>query len=311
MSQQPTIGHDVKTYRQGMVLGLTMAEIMLLLVFCLLLALAAALALGEEKLLGAKDDVRDLERTIAQLLEENDRLREALASQNPDEDWRHLVEAAAGHGLTLEDVLELVPLIADLDETLVAQGIDPSALTTEQLAAAIAAGLAKDGGQDGAHDWPPIINLSEAGGFNFDTGSAVLSQQFEALLSDQVIDELAEILQNYDVDIIEVIGHTDEQPISSRYSNLDEMLPQVMAGASDIRALVAGDNAGLGLARAVSVARVLRADERLSGYTILPLSGAQLIENDDRLTDWTSGGDVRERRRIEIRVRGRNEEQKL
>jgi hypothetical protein len=168
----------------------------------------------------------------------------------------------------------------------------------------VEAGIAAGG--DGTHDWPPIINLSEAGGYNFDSGSAVLSAQFIDVLGGQVIDQLMKTLDQYDVDVIEVIGHTDEQPIAARASNLDEMLPRVMANGADIQDLIAADNAGLGLARAVSVARILSADERLAGYTILPLSAAQLIETGDRLTRWTSGGSVKERRRIEIRVRGRN-----
>ena len=63
------------------------------------------------------------------------------------------------------------------------------------------------------------------------------------------------------------------------------------------------DNAGLGLVRAVSVANVLRNNPRLSGYTILPYSAAQLIDLGDVLSDGASAGDVKERRRIEIRLR--------
>src|SRR6202030_202902 len=39
-----TIGRQTASYRQGLVLGLTMAEIMLLLVFCMLIAVGVALA---------------------------------------------------------------------------------------------------------------------------------------------------------------------------------------------------------------------------------------------------------------------------
>ncbi|HXW27909.1 MAG TPA: hypothetical protein VEK55_00990, partial [Xanthobacteraceae bacterium] len=39
-----TISRQTASYRQGMVLGLTMAEIMLLLVFCLLIAVGVSLA---------------------------------------------------------------------------------------------------------------------------------------------------------------------------------------------------------------------------------------------------------------------------
>jgi hypothetical protein len=66
------------------------------------------------------------------------------------------------------------------------------------------------------------------------------------------------------------------------------------------------DNAGLGLARAIAVAKVLRADPRLVGASVLPLSGAQLIMPGDILSDGKHAGDVETRRRIEIRVRRRS-----
>ena len=39
------------------------------------------------------------------------------------------------------------------------------------------------------------------------------------------------------------------------------------------------------------------------GLTILPLSAAQMIDVDGKLSNGSKGGDVKERRRIEIRVR--------
>src|SRR5262249_17889688 len=44
-----------------------------------------------------------------------------------------------------------------------------------------------------------------------------------------------------------------------------------------------------------AVVRALSRDKRLNGYTLLPLSGGQLIGVDDRLTSG-GGGDERERR---------------
>ena len=67
--------------------------------------------------------------------------------------------------------------------------------------------------------------------------------------------------------------------------------------------LTPADNAGLGLARAVSVTEVLLKNERLSRLKILPYSGAQLVNVNDSLVVAGTGGDVRERRRIEIRLR--------
>jgi site-specific recombinase XerC len=56
-------------------------------------------------------------------------------------------------------------------------------------------------------------------------------------------------------------------------------------------------------ARALSVVERLSADPRLHNFRILPLSAAQLIGIDGRITRWDGHGDVRERRRIEIGMR--------
>src|SRR3954447_22485617 len=61
------------SYRQGLVLGLTMAEIMLLLVFCLLIAMATFLKSEQTKRIEA-------EQKLLQQQDENQRDRDAVAS---------------------------------------------------------------------------------------------------------------------------------------------------------------------------------------------------------------------------------------
>lgn len=65
----------------------------------------------------------------------------------------------------------------------------------------------------------------------------------------------------------------------------------------------ASDNAGLGFARAAAIVQVLRKDGRLSKLTVLPLSAAQAVDTNGKLAEGTSGADVKQRRRIEIRLR--------
>jgi hypothetical protein len=77
-------------------------------------------------------------------------------------------------------------------------------------------------------------------------------------------------------------------------------LSSVTLGGIDAGVLQWADNAGLGLA--LAVVKVLASDARLGAFRILPLSGAQLIDIDGRLTRWDEQGDVRERRSIEIRM---------
>lgn len=155
------------------------------------------------------------------------------------------------------------------------------------------------------HDWPPIISLSELDGYNFDTGSAELSDPFKTKLRD-LSKTIAGIATSYGVDVIEVIGHTDEQAMAGEFSNMDKGLQPVLSGKVEIGSLHPADNAGLGLARAISVTSILSDMPELKGFTILPMSGGQLILPGDHLTDGAQMGDVRARRRIEIRVRQRS-----
>jgi hypothetical protein len=146
--------------------------------------------------------------------------------------------------------------------------------------------------------------LSEADGNFFRTGSAELSPEFRDRLLVSTPEQIAALIRKYDVDVIEVVGHTDEQPVGLRQSNLDRDLVPVLRNYASIASLVPADNAGLGLARAVSVVSVLGRSPLLSGYKLIPMSGAQLINTDETLAIAGSfSGDVRERRRIEIRLR--------
>jgi flagellar motor protein MotB len=326
-----TIGRQAAAYRQGLVLGLTMAEIMLLLVFCMLIAVGVGLANERAKLLDARLRLNKAEaaaaadKAIVETIKRNPRLAELLsqaagsASQPEiDEFWRKLVESNDVVAKLGRQGVSLVALKEKSDK--IARGIaltsaiDEAAKTTpkltpEQVVALIEKGIAASKPQNksdrgnGQHNWPPIINLSEAGGYYFATGSAVLTTDFAVALRTVVIPRLLQIAEAFDVDVIEVIGHTDEQPVTNRLSNLDRHLPSVTLGGTDAAVLQWADNAGLGLARALAVVKVLSSDARLAAFRILPLSGAQLIDTNGRLTHWDEQGDVRERRRIEIRMR--------
>ena len=146
--------------------------------------------------------------------------------------------------------------------------------------------------------------MSEADGYYFKSGSAELSPTFQDTLANKTPGEILNYILKYDVDVIEVVGHTDERPIGLRqYSNLDRDLLSVLKNDAGIVSLVPADNAGLGLARAVAVVSVLRQSPLLAGYKLIPLSGAQLVNTDETLAIAGSPGDIRERRRIEIRLR--------
>jgi flagellar motor protein MotB len=339
-----TIRRQTAFHRQGLVLGLTMAEIMLLLVFCLLIAVGVTLTNQQAKLNDVIAHMRQLQAAAASdealidTIRRNTRLAEALnravASASPhevDEFWRKLVESNDVVTKMEREGIPLAALEQDKAATLrklMRDGIDPdklvrgaalasavdaavaernmNRLTPQEIVALVEKALApkqSDNDHRTGHNWPPIISLSEADGYFFATGSAELTPSFAHSLRGTVTDRLLQIADAYDVDVIEVIGHTDEQPVANHVSNLDHKLTSVTSGESEVGTLQWSDNAGLGLARALSVVELLSADPRLRKFRILPLSAAQLIGTDGRLTRWEDPGDVRERRRIEIRMR--------
>jgi flagellar motor protein MotB len=340
------IRRQTASYRQGLVLGLTMAEIMLLLVFCLLIAVGVALTKQRLALDDAALRIRQLEtkaaanQAVIDIIRRNSRLAEVLdhaaGASSPreiDEFWRKLVESdnvvekMERQGVSLAALEQDNGTAAKLAQ-LMQQGIDPDRLargaalasavdaavtahkmdklTPDQIVALVEKSLvppASAGNQQDGHHWPPIISLSEADGYFFATGSAELTLNFANELRGPVIDRLLAIAKSFDVDVIEVVGHTDEQPVSGHQSNLDRKLSQVTAGDTGVGTLQWADNAGLGLARALAVVELLSADPRLRNFRILPLSAAQLIGTDGKLTQWNGQSDVPERRRIEIRMR--------
>lgn len=338
-----SIEQQSSSYRRGLVLGLTMAETMLLLVFCLLIAAAsifthtkeqqAAQAEASEqlrvKLAKAEKQLRAANRQVAALR------RYRSMSDQAGENWRRLVveeveavETLQKAGIRLKDAAAAAPIIAEVLDAYKEGNLKEGEITgsiqlrqeiTREFAAEPAgqpnpkeiAAFAKKGleaskgpAQAEGHKWPPIITLSEAGKFHFETGSAELSPEFRAALSAKILDDLlANIAEFPDVNVIEVIGHTDEQRITRATSNLDERLPPVLQNGAPVAELTPADNAGLGLARAVAVVQVLKAANALSRFSILPYSGAQLIDVTDVVPSAPTYGDVRERRRIEIRLR--------
>ncbi|QRM45779.1 hypothetical protein [Rhizobium sp. BG4] len=325
---------ETKGYNRGLILGFTMAESLLLVVFCLLLVTAAIIVKERHR---ADDAIKQLS-TVTETSRQQDRQIDELKAEvaaltsrlpeaeqaNYDEDWRELVLQKDTYKRLKEvlgkkdagDILERVETLmvaeqkaADLEkanELLNEQKRDLEArleAVLKQLQTREAE-LAKLGAAGKPHEWPPIISLTEANGYFFRSGSAELSMSFTDQLNGSISDQIAQNLERYGADIVEVIGHTDEQPISRLNSNLDKNSIDVLSAKKSINSLEPADNAGLGLARAISVANILRANKSLSGITVLPLSAAQLILPGDTLTVGQAGN-VETRRRIEIRIRRR------
>jgi flagellar motor protein MotB len=156
---------------------------------------------------------------------------------------------------------------------------------------------------------PPIINLKETEGFTFAVGDATVSPDFKAKLIAAIPFFLKEAT-DAKASVIEVIGHTDELPITGRTSNLDQQLIPFLAASRGERPtaiqLAAADNTGLGMARAAAVAQILMSDKRLAAFQILPMSGAQVINTDDTVSAGANAKEASQRRRIELRARRPN-----
>jgi outer membrane protein OmpA-like peptidoglycan-associated protein/cell division protein FtsB len=319
---------DEGEHRRGLILGLTLAESLLLLLFLLVLAFAARIdTLRVEKQRAENvldrvkkaslppDDpeaglvyVRDLETKIEQLEAANTKLTDIMKALKEDPAKLIAMQVVIEEARTINP--NDPPAVLKLGLGMIdAAGKDtnPTDVKTAMREFWKAKGKSPAGGGAGGHNWPPIITLSEADGHFFESGSAELSPEFRNVLTGSMLEKLMGIIKQYDVNVIEVVGHTDEQRVSGeRVSNLDKTLfPSLQSKTAPTApdAPIASDNAGLGLARAVSVVRVLSNDPRLSRLRILPLSGAQLIDLGDKLAAGTAPGAVKERRRIEIRVR--------
>ncbi|WP_037070816.1 OmpA family protein [Rhizobium sp. CF142] len=304
-SGSPKLEH--KGYNRGLILGLTMAESMLLLVFCLLLVAAAMITAERKQRMDAEQRLAQLEQQnkelSALLVEAQSKLGSNMSATDRakfESEWRELVSARQIiDRLKMNDAspADLAKLAA-VAKVLAANNI-PLDKAPDQLEQLLH-------GDIKPHEWPPIISLSEAGGYYFTSGSAALTREFEDKLETSIADQIADNLERYQVDVVEVIGHTDEQRVARSTSNLDDASIGVIDGQLPVDALQPADNAGLGLARAIAVANILKENPKLKDVTVLPMSAAQLVIPGDALTSGQAG-DVKERRRIEIRIRRRAE----
>ena len=340
------ITHHNAGYRQGVVLGLTMAEVLLLLVFILLLITggmierfrqnesaqkqqiaeleeqlkaAAALTKELEKFKDIEATPEDVKRAVAivenlrqslgtdpkAMIETIQSLTKQLKAGTPEipPDWQKLVKVATAvdqHG-GIDQLVRAEEQLRELTELLTKKGYPVDKSTPLSV---VVRNNVRNAGQGRKQEWPPMIRLSEADGYFFPLGKAELSSKFETDLRTKIIPKLLEITSQYDVDVIEVIGHTDQVPMNGQPSTLDDDLRGALLGTVRVDELVSGDNAGLGIARAVAVAKVLLNDSHFKNIRILPLSGAQLTTVDEWPdTDPKGAASVKERRRIEIRLR--------
>ena len=155
-------------------------------------------------------------------------------------------------------------------------------------------------------DTPPIILIKDEGAYRFASGSADLPQPMYHYVWTKIVPEIERETKQYNINTVEVIGHTDGQVNGSGMSNLDLNLENIASGNLPVQNLKAGSNADLGLMRSLALVRVLRyiqtKEGRLQGLKFRAYSAAQLIlANGEFAPPPISRQEDSTRRRIEIR----------
>jgi flagellar motor protein MotB len=148
---------------------------------------------------------------------------------------------------------------------------------------------------------PPIILFPESSKFKFASGQAELNPDFKTYISNELAKEILTVTQQHDVDAIEVIGHTDGQPIGGVESNLDDNLEKVNLNQLPLSELQPASNTDLGIMRALAVVQELKkSGKEIAKLNFRAYSAGQLLLEDGSPAP-VNKGNIPERRRIEIR----------
>ncbi|MEN9251654.1 MAG: hypothetical protein Q6L58_04385 [Thermostichales cyanobacterium BF3_bins_165] len=161
----------------------------------------------------------------------------------------------------------------------------------------------KDQKQINHNDVPPIIVIPDNEAFRFPTGSANLSRPLQQYIREGLVQSILFNRYRYNVDTIEIIGHTDGQPNRENNSNLDLMLEESVA-VNALDRLIPGSNVDLGLMRALAIINELRKlqaeNPELRGLNFRAYSAGQLYLHDGTFSSPNRKSDS-SRRRIEVR----------
>jgi outer membrane protein OmpA-like peptidoglycan-associated protein len=148
---------------------------------------------------------------------------------------------------------------------------------------------------------PPIIEIQETKGFSFPSGSAQISPKLSEYLTTKLVAQIIAQVRDNQINVIEVIGHTDSQPNGVIAGNLDAKIEKVANNQLPLSALQASSNADLGLMRALAVVKILKATQvssnQLRGVKFRAYSAGPLIAP----RGSTANPQNDRRRRIEIR----------
>ncbi len=167
----------------------------------------------------------------------------------------------------------------------------------------------------------PVFYLSEEEkNFRFRTGSYDLDYYYRVALDEKIkeIDSIASLYPEYNA--IEIIGHTDGQPIKKNnryYNNMDERTAYIVSefhggGNYSYFKANAGSNVDLGILRAMSVATYIKKSSREDRFLQnikywFPYSAGAIMQGGGYVVTYSEAKkgltkDDLSRRRIEIRL---------
>ncbi|MBL1201251.1 MAG: flagellar motor protein [Nostoc sp. ZfuVER08] len=126
---------------------------------------------------------------------------------------------------------------------------------------------------------PPILLIKDENS-RFDPGSAVIPATMLNFITNKLVPDIEKTAKTYNINTVEVIGHTDEQPIGIISSNLDNNLEVAANQGGSVSTLKPGSNADLGLMRSLAVVKELlkiQQQNKMAGIRFRAYSAAQLI----------------------------------
>lgn len=155
------------------------------------------------------------------------------------------------------------------------------------------------------NEFPPNIIIEGAGKYAFPSGSGGLTKNLKNFIATDLAKKIEDNFNQYDIDTVVVIGHTDGQSVGNRVSNLDKTLEKSATGNLPISNLTPGSNADLGLIRALAVVKELQRifsdnDSLDVQKSFRAYSAGQLTLPNGRFAQPNPKPDA-QRRRIEIR----------
>ncbi|MEH2422373.1 MAG: flagellar motor protein [Nostoc sp.] len=126
---------------------------------------------------------------------------------------------------------------------------------------------------------PPILLIKDENS-RFDPGSAVIPKTMLDYIKNKLVPDIENTTKSYNINTVEIIGHTDEQPVSIISSNLDFNLEAAASQGGSVSTLKAGSNADLGLMRSLAVVKELlkiQQQNKMPRVQFRAYSAAQLI----------------------------------